>query len=90
MINETDNHVAWVLLIDELDEAREHLTELTNRMYHDGRIDESEYAVRLGHIYAHLNRAGIGGISLATIQPTLRGSGLGAFRKTYRQWVSSR
>ncbi|MBS0373257.1 MAG: hypothetical protein JSR73_01645 [Proteobacteria bacterium] len=57
MINRTDHYVAWALLIDELDEAREHLSNLTEQMARDGRIDESEYAAHLGHVFAHLNRA---------------------------------
>ena len=56
MINEKDHPVAWVLLISELDEAREHLEELAREMSQAGSIEESEFAVYLGHVYAHLNR----------------------------------
>lgn len=56
MINKTDDHAAWVHLIDELDEAKEHLAELTNELHREGCMDESELAVHLGHVYAHLNR----------------------------------
>lgn len=57
MINNKENPVAWALLLTELDEAREHIEELTNKMNKEGSIEESEYSVYLGHIYAHLNRA---------------------------------
>jgi hypothetical protein len=56
MINNKDNPVAWALLVTELDEAREHLESLTNEMVKAGTIEDTEFAVQLGHIYAHLNR----------------------------------
>jgi hypothetical protein len=57
VINQAENYVAWALLIDELDEAKDHIGTLTAQMASAGRIDDSEYATRLAHIYAHLNRA---------------------------------
>lgn len=57
MINKKDNHVEWVLLTDELHEAKEHLEQLTTEMFEDDDFDEDAFAVMLGHIYAHLNRA---------------------------------
>ena len=57
MINAKDHDVAWALLIAELDEAREHLENLTHDMNSQGVMDESEFAVHLGHVFAHLNRA---------------------------------
>jgi len=57
VINQTDNNVAWTLLMDELDDAKEYLTDLTNQMATTGRIDEGDFARHLGHVYAHLNRA---------------------------------
>lgn len=56
MINEKDNPVAWALLLMDLDEAREHLESMVNQMNTDGMIDEADYAVQLGHVFAHLNR----------------------------------
>ncbi|MCC6487677.1 MAG: hypothetical protein IT364_09270 [Candidatus Hydrogenedentes bacterium] len=56
MINQNSNPVAWALLLCELDEAREHLSELINEMSRAGSIEDSTFAVDLGHIYAHLNR----------------------------------
>ncbi|MBX6315417.1 MAG: hypothetical protein IRY99_21275 [Isosphaeraceae bacterium] len=41
----------------ELSDAREHLGALIARMQADGRIEESDFAVQLGHVFAHLNRA---------------------------------
>jgi hypothetical protein len=56
MINQKDNFEAWVGLIDGLDEAKEHLASLMNQLHSAGQMDESEFAVHLGHVYAHLNR----------------------------------
>lgn len=57
MITQTDDSVAWVFLMDQLEEAKEHLTDLTNQMATMGRIDEAEFASCLGQVCAHLNRA---------------------------------
>ena len=39
MINERDNPVAWSLLLQDLDEAREHLESLIHQMHQNGRIE---------------------------------------------------
>ena len=57
MIDNASNPVAWVLLTDELAEAREHLDDLLTKMVSAGEIDEEIFRVNLGHVYAHLNRA---------------------------------
>ena len=57
MINQDENQVAWVLLCDELKEAREHLVSLETDFAKSDEFDESEFRVQLGHVYAHLNRA---------------------------------
>lgn len=57
MINRNENPVAWALLLTGLDDAREHLEGLVNEMNEAGAIEESEFAVQLGHVYAHLNRS---------------------------------
>lgn len=58
VINQENNPVGWAMLITELDEAREHLEALVDQMSDAGAIDEyAEFAVDLGHVYAHLNRA---------------------------------
>ncbi len=56
MINERTNPVAWALLLAELDEAKDHLAALADLMAKAGAIDDTEFAVYLGHVYAHLNR----------------------------------
>lgn len=56
MINERDNPVEWALLIYDLEEAKEHLESLIDDLADKGRIDECDYAVHLGHVFAHLNR----------------------------------
>jgi hypothetical protein len=57
MINAQEHNVAWAGLLTELDEAREHLEEVIKSMHGAGSIDESVFAVDLGHVFAHLNRA---------------------------------
>ena len=57
MINSKDHHLAWSGLLNELDEAREHLDDLVKEMNAAGAIEDSEFAVYLGHVFAHLNRA---------------------------------
>jgi hypothetical protein len=57
VINAKDQYVAWAGLVTELDEAREHLEGLAEKLAKQGECDEEEFAVELGHIYAHLNRA---------------------------------
>ena len=41
----------------ELEDAHSHLDELITCMAAGGAIDESDFAIDLGHIFAHLNRA---------------------------------
>ena len=57
MINSKDNQVEWASLMYELEDAREHLESLVNQMPEKGIIDEVDYSVDLGHVFAHLNRA---------------------------------
>jgi hypothetical protein len=57
MINAKDHYVAWAGLVTEIDEAREHLEALAEKLATQGECDEEDLAVNLGHIYAHLNRA---------------------------------
>jgi hypothetical protein len=56
MISEKDNPVQWALLGMELDEAKEHLAALTAEMAEAGAIDEEDFKIQLGHVFAHLNR----------------------------------
>ena len=57
MISVQEHYVAWAGLLTELDEAREHLEALVKTMSDAGSIEESVFAVNLGHVFAHLNRA---------------------------------
>jgi hypothetical protein len=56
VINQSDNPVAWALLVQEIDDVREHLASLARQMASEGRIDDEDFAVQIGHAYAHLNR----------------------------------
>jgi hypothetical protein len=56
MINQSENPVPWALLIQEIDDVREHLASLANQMASDGCIDDEDFAAQVGHAYAHLNR----------------------------------
>ena len=57
MINENESPVEWAMLLTELDDAKEHLESLIKSMTGAGIVDESEFSVQLGHVFAHLNRA---------------------------------
>lgn len=56
MINQSNNPVPWALLLYGLDDVAAHLDSLAKQMAADGRIDDEDFAVRIGHAYAHLNR----------------------------------
>ncbi|MGV3517295.1 hypothetical protein [Luteitalea sp.] len=56
MINQSDHPVSWTLMLYELDEVREHLESLVHQMSANGRIDEDDFRVHIGHAYFHLNR----------------------------------
>jgi hypothetical protein len=57
MLTNTEYPVAWAMLLYELSDAHEHLGTLISEMIASGTIDESEYRIQLGHVFAHLNRA---------------------------------
>lgn len=57
MISATSDPVGWAALVQGLDEAREHLAGLVRQMSDEGRIEDEDFAVQLGHVYAHLNRS---------------------------------
>lgn len=56
MLNHDESPAAWALLLYELDDARDHLAGLIKHMADAGRIDPQDFRIRLGHVYAHLNR----------------------------------
>ena len=57
MINSKEDPAEWAALMYELEDARDHLGDLVKQMLEAGAIDEAEYSVNLGHVFAHLNRA---------------------------------
>jgi hypothetical protein len=57
MLSRNEQPVAWAMLLYELADAHEHLGGLLAKMQATGGIEEPEFAVQLGHVFAHLNRA---------------------------------
>ena len=57
MINQKDNPIEWSLLLYELDDCKEHLKTLIEKMNNYGHIDDSEFQIDIGHIYSHINRS---------------------------------
>lgn len=57
MNNGRDNPYEWGLLLYELEDAREHLESLIKDMKDAQAIDDEDFAIQLGHVFAHLNRA---------------------------------
>ena len=57
MLSQNEHPVAWAMFEYELGDAHEHLGALINKMHSAGGMDEDEFAVHLGHVFAHLNRA---------------------------------
>ena len=57
MINARDNPIEWGLLLQELTEAHEHLGDTLKRLGSDPAYGDPDFAVDMGHIAAHLNRA---------------------------------
>ena len=55
MIDRNKDIVEWAILGHLLHEGREHLDDLLKKFDKDD-FDETEFAVRLSHIYAHLNQ----------------------------------
>jgi hypothetical protein len=45
------------MLLYELADAHEHLGALLAKLRDAGGVEESDFAVQLGHVFAHLNRA---------------------------------
>lgn len=57
MITAQQDYVAWAGLVTELSEAQEHLAALIESMVKEGCVEDADFAVQLGHVFAHLNRA---------------------------------
>lgn len=56
MINIKSNPIEWSSLMYELEDAKEHLENLIMEMNKKGSIDEIDYKIQIGHVFAHLNR----------------------------------
>ena len=56
MINKEENPVAWFMLVTNLEEAKEHLESLIDDLVKGECVEEVDFGVYVGHIYAHLNR----------------------------------
>ena len=50
------DYLAWANTVQQLDEARLHLTQLIDQMQAEQRICTIDLGIQLGHIYGHLNR----------------------------------
>lgn len=57
MIDPVLHPVPWSQLMWELGDAHEHLGDLIAALTRGGAQPDAEFAVHLGHVYAHLNRA---------------------------------
>ena len=57
MINKTEHPIGWSLLVQELQDAHEHLGQLLEDLCNNKDYGEEELAVDLGHVYGHLNRS---------------------------------
>ncbi len=57
MINKLNNPEAWDSLIDEFEDACDHLGTLVEALNNEPNYSEEELRIDLGHIMAHLNRA---------------------------------
>ncbi len=57
MLSQEEHPVAWAMLVYELADAHEHLGALISQLQAAGGANEAEFAVHLGHVFAHLNRA---------------------------------
>ncbi len=56
MINKKENPVEWALMMYELEETEEHLSDLMKVLQSKEAIDEPDFKVQISHIYTHLNR----------------------------------
>ncbi|NDI84367.1 hypothetical protein [Undibacterium crateris] len=57
MINKQNNPVGWAMLMYELEDAKEHLSNLITEIESDPEYEEANLRIDLGHVYSHLNRA---------------------------------
>jgi hypothetical protein len=57
MVSRDGDYVAWVAVVQQLEDACEHLRELIPRMAKGEDFDEADLRIDLGHVHSHLNRA---------------------------------
>ncbi len=57
MINRSNHPLEWALFISELEDAQEHLRSLLQELETEEAVDTPSFAIDLGHICSHLNRA---------------------------------
>jgi hypothetical protein len=57
VLSRDEHPVAWATLLYELADAHEHLGALLAQLQAAGSIEGPDFAVQLGHVFAHLNRA---------------------------------
>ena len=57
MINRKEHPIGWSFLLDDLEDAHEHLGKLIKELSESSDYSEEELRIDLGHAYAHLNRA---------------------------------
>lgn len=57
MVNKNEHYVEWVLLIQNLEDAKEHLENLIMSMIEQPDYEETDFQFDLAHVYNHLNRA---------------------------------
>jgi len=56
MLNKKSNPVEWTSLMYELEDAKEHLSNLIAELDSKQNLDEADLKIQMGHVYAHLNR----------------------------------
>lgn len=57
MIDKINQPVEWAGMMYELEDASEHLNDLIKGMESDPEFDETDFKIRLQHIFSHLSRA---------------------------------
>ena len=56
MINKKTNPIEWALLMYELEDTKEHLSNLIEALQSAKHINENDFKIQIAHIYGHLNR----------------------------------
>ncbi len=57
MITKETAPLGWSGLMYELEDAKEHLSNLIFEIENDHEYDEVNFRIDLGHVFSHLNRA---------------------------------